>query len=285
MTPTIPSARPARIVARAAALGVALATALVAGSGHALPPPIAYNLSVTGPGTMTVSAFILRDTAFIWDEADAVSTFTATPDGNGAEFLGWQGDCAAAGTNDTCVIDVYCAATEISVCSVSSQQAMAAPARCRWIGATFALPGEPPPRLTNPCATGTPGEGGGSGSPGGSPATGGGSGAATPLAPGTGLPGGVVARTAPPLRRTAVTVTAAGVRTRGSAPRGTTRVVQSLALRGNAGVGIPGRCRLTRSSGQFTCTAPSRRGTWTVVTQARRGATVIAQATRSVRIP
>jgi len=271
-----------------AAIALVITTAQMA---QAARPPASINLTVAGPGAMTVGSLSLRETSFIWETTDYQFTLTAHPEGNGAEFLGWRGECVRQGTNPTCVVTPSCAGTIISACAVGGQWATATPSECLWVGAAFAPPGGRPPELVDPCTSPSPGPGdggatnpgGGSGGPGGAPGSGG-SGAGT-IAPGVALPGGVVTvRRAPALARVAVRVVPAGVRTRGTAPRGTTRVVQSLALRGNTGVRTAGRCRVQASSGAFTCSAPAQRDTWTVITQARRGQTVLAQSTRSVRV-
>jgi hypothetical protein len=271
-----------------AAIALVITTAQMA---QAARPPASINLVVAGPGEMTVGSLRLRETSFIWETTDYQITLTATRDGSDTEFLGWRGECVRQGTNPTCVVTPSCAGTIISACAVGGQWAMATPAKCLWVGAAFATPGGRPPELVDPCTSPSPGPGdggatnpgGGSGGSGSGPGSAG-SGAGA-IAPGVALPGGVVTvRRAPALARVAVRVVPAGVRTRGTAPRGTTRVVQSLALRGNTGVRTAGRCRVQASSGAFTCSAPAQRGTWTVITQARRGPTVLAQSTRLVRV-
>lgn len=284
----------------AATLAVAATSALgpaVAHGGGGAPSSDLVILSVTGPGEMRTTSdnfnfFIRNEGVFRWAEPPAFLTLAADHYGNDAEFAGWQGDCANEGLNPTCT--VLGPASIGFARAASGQGAMATPETCRWVGAAFKYPGQPTPVMRNQCAAETPGGGGGGGgggsNPGGGSGTpGGGSnpgsgGQATPT-PGNVLPGGVTTvRKAPPLTRTRVSVTGNRLGTTGTAPRGTTRVVQSLALVGSAGVNVAGRCRLTRATGAFTCAASPPRGRWTVITQARKGSTVIAQTTRTVRV-
>lgn len=287
-------ARGTRVLA--AAVAIAAGAALAPGAAHAggggSPYRVDIGLSAAGPGTMLAGPLSIRDQAFVWTTDSRSVTFTARQDGMG-EFAGWQGACAAEGTNDTCVIQTDCSSGAIAACSVGGFAALATPERCIWVGAAFRTPGEQAPAIANPCNKEVPGGGGGGGGGGGStpgggsgtPGSGSGSGGQAAPKPGTTLPGGVTTvRRAPALRGARITVTAGRVSTSGTAPRGSARVVQSAALVGNAGVSVAGRCRLMRATGAFTCTAPTPRGRWTVITQARRGSEVLAQTTRTVRV-
>lgn len=282
----------ARLATLAVAAGAVLVPAAAHAGGGAAPSSDLLILSVTGPGEMTTtggiySFFIRNEGVFRWSEPPVQVFLSATPNGNNAEFAGWQGDCAHEALNPTCTT---MGPASIGFAGTTRRQGTTANAEsCRWVGAAFKYPGEPTPVMRNPCASATPGgggssPGGGSGAPGGPSGQGGGGGQATP-GPGTVLAGGVTTvRKAPPLQRTRVSVTGTRLATTGAAPRGTTRVVQSLTLIGNAGVSVAGRCRLTRASGAFTCAASPPRGRWTVITQARKGSAVIAQTTRTVRV-
>lgn len=279
---------PALALAAAAVLTLAIANQGSGGGGPA--PEVDIALSVAGPGALSTNDLTsIRDTDFVWSTSRRSVTFTVTPDGNGAAFAGWQGACAHEGTGDTCTIQTNCALGSIAACSLEHPGIAAAPERCMWVGATFRNDRGEAPTIVNTCAKEAPGGGGGGGEgggtgPGGESGSGAGGAQATPR-PGTVLAGGVTTvRKAPPLRRTRVSVAGRRLATTGAAPRGTTRVVQSLTLIGNAGVGVAGRCRLTRASGAFTCTASAPRGRWNVITQARRGSAVIAQTTRTVRV-
>lgn len=283
---------------RAAVVAVAASAALSPAAAHAgggAGPSYLVMLSVTGPGEMTTDPygfFVRNEGTFPWSGAPVMLTLTAHPYGNNAVFAGWQGDCAHEGTNPTCTL--IGPASTGPARAESGQQVAATPVECRWVGAAFKDADAPTPTMKNACVTETPGgggsggggtnPGGGSSAPGGGSGAGGSGGEATPK-PGTVLAGGVTTvRKAPPLQRTRVSVLGKRIGTTGTAPTGTTRVVQSLALIGNASVNVAGRCRLVRASGAFRCGAPATRGRWAVITQAKRGSAVIAQTTRTVRV-
>ena len=280
----------ARIATLAVAAGAVLVPAAAHAGGGGTPSSDKLVLSVTGPGEMRTTGgiynfFIRNEGVLTWPEPPVQVVVEVTPYGNNAEFAGWQGDCAHEGLNPTC--------TTMGPASMGlartawGQHITATSGTCRWVGAAFKYPGEATPTMRNQCASETPGGGGSEGggtSPGGGSGSGAGGGQAAPT-PGTVLAGGVTTvRKAPPLQRTRVSVTGKRLATTGAAPRGTTRVVQSLTLVGNDSVGVAGRCRLTRATGAFTCAASAPRGRWTVITQARKGPAVIAQTTRTVRV-
>ena len=283
----MPPVRP--IVMLAALLAVALPAAE---AGHARPPEIPVGITATGPGVVTVDGFMtIRDSTVSYITTSRMVSLVPAPDGNGAEFRGWAGDCASSGAGPCVISGIGCASADLFVCSATPRGSGPAPEPCRWTAALFAPAGQPTPTVANPCAPdeGQPGEGPGDSpgqdTPGGSPAP---SGAprAMPDGAGSGSPSaGVAPRVSPPaLRRTRTRVTATTVIARGRYPAGTTRVVQSLVRVGAPGVSIRGRCRMRRVDATFTCTSPRQRGRWKVTTQARRGGTVLAQSTATVTV-
>ena len=96
--------------------------------------------------------------------------------------------------------------------------------------------------------------------------------------------GATVGRRAPALRGVRTTVRATGVRSTGTLPAGATKVVQSLVLVGQPGVTAAGRCRVSRATATYTCISSAPKGRWRVLTQARKGAKVVGQATSIVRV-
>lgn len=249
-------------------------TSALAGGGYVSG---SITLTLAGPGTLvanSINGSITFDAPVVDHPLDVNGTHVtlrATPQGNGATFSGWAGACAASGTNETCTVQLVPAGST----------------ECRWAAAVFErLPNERTPAPVDPCAPKGGGAGGG-GAGGGSGASPGGSSTGTgPLpAAGTTLAGGAtVVRRAPALPRSRMTVQGGRVRGTGRAPVGATRMVQSLVLVGARGITAAGRCRLTGPARSFTCTASAPPGRWRVITQARRGATVIAQSIVTVRI-
>lgn len=268
------------------------AACLAVGAGSALagggPPPAEWsvNLAAKGPGMLTVGSVSLRDSSFLLTTIAATEVLNPVQDGNNAEFRGWAGACATAGLGS-------CTLSAGGMFAGSLDQG-AGGGQCRWTAALFALPGQPTPSVANPCETpGGGASGGGSGGTGGAAggsgaaASGGASGAVAPLpATGTALQGGVrMVRKAAALAGARTTVKAGTVRATGRYPRGATRVAQSLLLATQSGVTVAGRCRIARSDGTFTCTAKPPKGRWRVITQARRGSSVLAQSSAIVTVP
>lgn len=249
-----------------AALALPVAPAL-AGGGYAPPAEWTITVTATGPGTVSGAGVVsLRDATVSATTLLSSDTLTPTQDGNNAEFRGWLGACASAGTGP---------------CTV--QLARAGSGECLWTAALFAYPGELTPTPRDPCAPagggsgGAPsGGGGGSGSAGSGSSTGG---------TGAALPGGAtVVSGARRLTGTTVRLTGRAVTARGTAPAGTTRMVQSLLRVGRQGVTVAGRCRITNGSRAFSCSARPPAGRWRVITQARRGSTVLGQSTVTVTV-
>ncbi|MBM3634237.1 MAG: hypothetical protein FJW99_02955 [Actinobacteria bacterium] len=237
------------------------------------------HLAASGPGQIAAGWLSVRGTSFLLTTDARYETLTPTPDGNSAEFRGWVGACAPAETS-TCVV-------------TPGGVAMGLVVPCRWTAALFALPGEPTPAVANPCETagggGSSGGAGGSGSGGSGAAggqSGGSSGGAAPQPPvGTSLQGGVtVVRTAPAIKGARTSVKSGVAKTTGRYPNGTTRMVQSLVFNGSQGVTARGKCRLQRTEGTFTCTSEPPRGRWRVITQAKRGTTVLGQSSTVVTV-
>lgn len=274
------------LAAGATCLGLG-ANSAFAGLG---PAEWSIHLAATGPGQISAGWLSMRDSAFLLSTISRYETLTPVPDGNGAEFRGWVGACEPAGPS-TCVVTPG---------GVATGGVLAGGAPCRWTAALFARPGEPTPVVVNPCAPDEGGAGGGagggatggsgaasggaSGSSGG--ASGSGSGGAAPLPPvGTGLVGGVkVVSKAPPIKGARTGSKGGSVKASGKVPEGTTKVVQSLVLAGQPGVAVAGRCRIARANDTFTCSATPPRGRWRVVTQTRRGASVVGQASAIVTV-
>lgn len=254
----------------AATAPIALITAAPAVAGL---PPVDYGMRITVTGPGTVGAPDLRVshvTNFEFFGREPTITLTPTPQGNYAEFMGWTGACASAGQGPCTITLVPERSTE-----------------CLWAGARFERPGEPVAVPVDPCTTpGGGGPGGGAGTGGGDPVQGGGGGASAALPPaGTVLAGGAtVVRRAPALRGARTTVRATGVRSTGTLPAGATKVVQSLVLVGQPGVTAAGRCRVSRATATYTCISSAPKGRWRVLTQARKGAKVVGQATSIVRV-
>ncbi len=274
-----------RIPTLAAVIPVTAAMLALSLSAAAAPaPPGAIEsrvfLTAIGPGQVTVASFMsIRDTTleFVTDERDVV--LVPQPDGNNAEFRGWAGDCAPFGYG-TCTIPLWsCVTSDVSGCALATAFRAVPQSECRWAAALFAVAGAATPSPADPCAS----PGGSPGVPPGDPA--GETPAPTTPEVGTPLAGGVkVVRKARPLTAVRTTVLPSGVRASGRYPSGTTRIVQSLSLVGNGGVSLAGRCRITRRSRTFSCSAPARAGRWKVIIQARRGVTVLAQATKTVTV-
>lgn len=265
---------PRSITATALAASSLLAAALpiapaLAGGGYAPPAEWTITVTATGPGTVSgAGLFSLRDGTASATTLLSSDTLTPTQDGNNAEFRGWLGACASAGTGP---------------CTV--QLARAGSGECLWTAALFAYPNETTPTPRNPCAPTGGGTGGGSGgapSGGGSGSVGGGS---STGGTGAALPGGAtVVSGAARLTGTTVRVTGRTVTARGTAPVGTARMVQSLVRVGRQGVSVAGRCRITNSSRAFSCSARPPAGRWRMITQARRGSTVLGQSTVTVTV-
>lgn len=257
-----------RHLAVLSALAATTVTAAPALAGSAQPPQWTITVTATGPGSVSggdISS--LRDGTLPSTTLLRQITLTPTQDGNNAEFRGWLGACAPAGVGP-CTVDL-----------VREDSGL-----CLWTAAVFAFPGEPTPAPRDPCApagggSGTPGTGGGTGAGGSSGGSSpGGSGAAV-------LPGGATAvATAPGLRGTRVRTNGRTVRTTGGYPASTSRVVQSLVRVGRTGVTMAGRCRMTPSARSFTCTARPTAGRWRVITQARRGTSVVGQSTTTITV-
>lgn len=233
-------------------------------------------LTLAGPGTLVANSSngSITFDAPVVDHPLNVNgthvTLRAIPQGNGATFSGWAGACAASGTNETCTVQlVPTGSTE-----------------CRWAAAVFErLPNERPAAPVDPCAPKDGGGGGGGGSGAGTSPGGSTSDTGSLPAAGTNLAGGAtVVRRAPAFARSRTTVQDGRVRGTGTTPVGTTRMVQSLVLVGAKGITAAGRCRIAMSSRTFLCTASAPPGRWRVITQARKGAKVIAQSIVTVRI-
>jgi hypothetical protein len=260
-----------RRTALASALAVVALPAVPALAGTYVPPTQwSITLTAIGPGTVSggdISS--LRDGTLPATSLQSTATFNPTPDGNNAEFRGWLGACADAGTGPCTVHLVREGSGE-----------------CLWTAALFAMPGEPTPAPRDPCAPTGGGSGGGSGSPAsGGGGSGSGGGGASAGGTGTVLPGGAtVVPRAPVLRGTTVRASGRSVTSRGTYPAGTTRVVQSLVRSGGQGVTLAGRCRVIRSSRSFACTARPSPGRWRVITQARSGPTVVGQSVVTVTV-
>lgn len=256
------------IAASALAALVLPAAPALAGGGFTPPPLWTITVTVTGPGAVSGAGITsMRDGTLPVSTQLTRDTFTPTPDGNNAEFRGWLGACATAGTGP-CTVDLV-------------RQDSGA---CLWTAALFAFPGEPTPAPRDPCtpAGGGSGDGSGGASPGGGGSTGGGSSAG---AAGSALPGGAtVVSGVTRLTGTRVRAKGRGVRASGTAPAGTTRVVQSLVRVGRQGVTVAGRCRIANASRAFSCSARPPAGRWRVITQARRGSTVLGQSTAVVTV-
>ena len=274
------------LAAGAACLAIGAGSAL--GGGGFRPAEWSVNLTVKGPGTLTAGSISLRDTSFLLTTTSAVEVLNPVQDGNYAEFRGWAGECAPAGLGS-------CTMTQGGISAGSlTQGAMSLDGTpCRWTAALFAFPGEPTPTVANPCenpggggGTGGGTGGGGTGGTPGSGSTGGAGGGAAPLpAAGTALQGGVtVVRKAATLAGARTTVKAGTVRATGRYPRGTTRMAQSLLLATQSGVAVAGRCKIARADGTFTCTAKPPKGRWRVITQAKRGNSVLAQSSSIVTV-
>jgi len=271
--------RRATILAMIVGGGACLAIGASSASAGLGPPEWSIHLAASGPGQIAAGWLSVRNTSFLLTTDASYETLTPTPDGNNAEFRGWVGACAPA---------------ETSVCVVTpGGVAMGGGAPCRWTAALFALPGEPTPSVANPCETpagGGPSGGGAGGGTSGGESTGGGTGgtpgAAAPLPPaGTSLLGGVtVVRAASALKGSRTSVKSGRVTATGRYPSGTARVVQSLVFNGKQGVAVAGRCRLQRAAGTFTCTATPPKGRWRVMTQAKRGTTVLGQSSAVVTV-
>lgn len=263
--------RPTHLLTTIAASTVAAlalpAAPVLAGGGFTPPPLWTITITVTGPGAVSGAGITsMRDGTLSASTQLSRDTFTPTQDGNNAEFRGWLGACASAGTGP-CTVDL--------VRQDSGE--------CLWTAALFAFPGEPTPAPRDPCAPAGGGSGGGSGgTPQGGGSSGGGSSAG---GTGTALPGGAtVVSGVTRLTGTTFRVMGRRVTTRGTTPAGATSMVQSLVRIGKAGVTVAGRCRVTGASREFSCSARPPAGRWRVITQARKGPAVIAQSTRTVRV-
>lgn len=277
------------ISAIAATACLALGASSALAGGGPVPAEWSINLTAQGPGTLTASWLSLRDSSFRLTTTAAFEALTPVQDGNDAEFRGWAGECAPAGLG-ACTVH----RGGVAVGSLGQGAMSVDPTACRWTAALFALPGEPTPSVANPCESPGGGSGGGGAGTGGSSGSGGsgsgsaasGGGGAAPLpAAGTGLQGGVtVVRKAAALAGARTTAKAGTVRATGRYPRGTTRMAQSLLLMSQSGVAVAGRCRITRANRTFTCTAKPPKGRWRVLTQAKRGKTVLAQSSAIVTV-
>lgn len=256
--------RPRLVIASLAAATLTAAPALAGG----YLPPVQWTVTVTvvGPGSISGPNFgAISNSTLERVIDDAVVTLTPTEDGNNAQFRGWRGACASAGTGP---------------CTV--QLVRAGSGECLWVAALFAFPGEATPTPRDPCAP----SGGGSGdSPPGGTAGGSAGGGSSTGGTGAALPGGAtVVSGAARLTGTTVRVTGRTVTARGTAPVGTTRIVQSLMRVGRQGVTVAGRCRIASGSRAFSCSARPPAGRWRVITQARRGSTVLGQSTVTVTV-
>ena len=272
----------ALVVAGTAPVTLAAPSAGLAGGG-APQTDWVMRISVVGPGDVSITdigiyANVINDV--IGSSRTRTVTLSPTPQGNGAEFVGWLGACAASGTDPCTVTMVDTRSNE-----------------CLWVGARFERAGESTPTLASPCETsggggsgsgggsgGSSGSGGGSGGSGGSGGTGSGGAAPLPSA-GTTLQGGATVVTkAPSLAGARTSVRGGSVRATGRVPKGATRIVQSLVFTGQQGVAVAGRCSIARPRGTFTCTAKPPKGKWRVITQAKRGGTVLGQSSTVVTV-
>ncbi len=267
----------ALVIAGTAPVTLAVPSAGLAGGG-APQTDWGMRISVVGPGEVSITdigAFsdVINFGVSSWRTRTV--TLSPTPQGNGAEFVGWLGACAASGIGPCTVTMVDVQGNE-----------------CLWAGARFERSGEPTPTLASPCEkSGGAGTGGGSGSgtggSGGSGGTGGtGSGGAAPLpSAGTTLQGGAtVVRNAPSLGGAQTSVRKGSVKATGKVPKGNIRIVQSLVFMGQQGVVVAGRCTIARGRASFTCSAKPPKGKWRVITQAKRGNTVVAQSSAVVTV-
>lgn len=273
---------PRRSVIALALAGATGAALLAPGLGLAGGSPSrtdwGMRISVVGPGSISSPGFIFGMDNAIDQRPSSLTrtvTITPTPQGNGAEFVGWLGACASAGVGP-------CTVTLVDVNSTE----------CLWAGARFERAGESTPPLADPCeSSGGGGNGGGGGNAGGGGSSGGGAsggasgGNAALPAPGTTLQGGAtVVKKAPALRGARTSVKGAVVRATGRVPAGTTRVVQSLVFNGKQGGTAAGKCSIARARGTFTCSAKPPKGRWQVITQAKRGTTVLGQSSAVVTV-
>lgn len=267
----------ALVIAGTAPVTLAVPSAGLAGGG-APQTDWGMRISVVGPGLVNIPGIgAWGNVIDVWVGSSQTRTVTLTPnqEGNGAEFSGWLGACEPSG---------------LGPCTITMVDSRSAD--CLWVGARFERALESTPTLASPCETsGGGGSGGGSGSgAGGSGGSGGaggsGSGGAAPLpAPGTALQGGTtVVRNAPSLGGAQTSVRKGSVKATGKVPKGNIRIVQSLVFMGQQGVVVAGRCTIARSRASFTCSAKPPKGKWRVITQAKRGNTVVAQSSAVVTV-